>query len=94
MDAMIRFLQDLDTGKIASDPMLLAIVGALVVAAVIFRWKSILLLVFGIAATMAVVHYSRITTTPGGFDKSFLIFVVGCVAVGVILVYFLFIRGD
>ncbi len=95
MEAILRFLQHADMDSFASDPRVLFVVGALIVLAIIFRWKAILLLAFGIGGTMAVIRYSRITESSGpAFDKGLIVFVAGCILVGVVLIYFLFIRGD
>lgn len=94
MDAVLKFLEKADTTQLASDPRALAVAGIILVVAIIFRWKSVLLLLFAVGGTMAVMRYSRIAETQGGFDKSLVIFVVGSVLVGVVLIYFLFIKGD
>jgi hypothetical protein len=64
------------------------------IAAAIMRWKLILLLLFAIGGILAVVHYTNPSLGGGGVDKQMAIFVVGILAIAVILIYFLFIKGD
>lgn len=95
MDAILNFVQHLDFDTITTDPRVMIGAGIVLVLAIIFRWKAVLLLFFGVGGTMAVVHYSHVTESSGAaFDRGLIFFVVGCVVVGVVLIYFLFIRGD
>ncbi len=93
MDSIVDFVQNLDMLELSSNPLALVAVGILVVLAIIFRWKGVLLLLFAIGGALAVFRYSRISET-SGFDANIVIFVVGSVVVGVILIYLTFIRGD
>lgn len=95
METMLNYLQTSNITEIASDPRALIAVGAALVLAVVFRWKSVLLLFFAVGGTMAIIRYSRVIESGGEvFDRSLVIFIAGCILVGVILIYFAFIRGD
>ncbi len=95
MDSILKYLQNPEFATIASDPRALFVVGVILVLAVIFRWKGVLLLFFAIGGALAVLRYSGIGETHSGeIDMSLLVFAGGSVVVGVILIYFLFIRGD
>ncbi len=95
MDSIMSFLQNLDYESITTDPRVLIVGGILLVLAIIFRWTPVLLLLFAVAGTMAVLRYSRVSErSAGNFDTGLIVFVGGCIVVGVILIYFLFIRGD
>jgi hypothetical protein len=77
----------------AADPRVLFGVAVVFVLAVLFRWKYVLLVLFAIGATMAVLRY----TGGGGtsemvVDRSMIVFIGGTIVIAVILIYFLFIR--
>jgi len=79
----------------ASDPRVLFGTGVMFVLAVLFRWKYVLLFMFAVGATMTVLRY----TGGGGsaetiVDRNMMLFVAGTLVIAVVLIYFLFIRGD
>jgi len=88
------FLTNAKIMELASDTRVLFGVGALVILAILFRWKYVLLLVFALGATMAVIRYTNLESGQGSLDTSLVTFGVGTLAVAGVLIYFLFIRSD
>ena len=94
MQELLNFLTSMRIAELASDPKVLAAAGVLFFLAVIFRWKSVLLLLFALAGTLAVARYSNLTGEGDELDPQMLIFAWGFLLIGVVLIYFLFIKGD
>ena len=92
MREAIEFIASVDFAKLAADPRILVATAVLAVVAVIMRWKFVMLLIFGIAAVMAVARYSDLGEA--ALDLRMYLFVGGMVAIGFALIYFLFIKGD
>ena len=93
MKQILEFLSSASIMELAADPRVLLAAAVLFVLAVLFRWKYVLLFLFGIGGTMAVIRY----THPGkgaSIDDNLILFSAGTLAVAVVLIYFLFIRGD
>jgi hypothetical protein len=80
--------------ELASDTRVLFGVGALFVLAILFRWKYVLLLLFALGATMAVIRYANLESGEASLDTNLITFGVGTLAVAAVLIYFLFIRSD
>jgi hypothetical protein len=93
MKQILDFLTGASVMDLAADPRVLLAAAVLFVLAVLFRWKYVLLCLFGIGATLAVVRYTRVERG-APIDDNMVIFSVGTLAVAVVLIYFLFIRGD
>jgi hypothetical protein len=93
MKQILDFLTGLSIMELAADPRVLFGVAVVFVLAVLFRWKYVLLGLFGIGATLAVIRYTR-PERGAPIDDNLVIFSVGTLAVAVVLIYFLFIRGD
>ena len=93
MRQILEFLASESIVDLAADPKVLIGAAVLFVLALLFRWKYILLTLFGIGATLAVVRYTRVERG-APIDDNLVIFSVGTLAVAVVLIYFLFIRGD
>ena len=77
----------------ASDPRVLFGTAVVFVLAVLFRWKYVLLFLFAVGATMAVLRYSG----GGGtseivVDRSMILFIGGTIVIAIVLIYFVFIR--
>jgi hypothetical protein len=79
---------------LATDPLVLFLVAVVFVIAALMRWKLILLLLFAVGAILAVVRFTHPGTGGDAFDLKMLLFVGGILAVAVVLIYFLFIKGD
>jgi len=93
VEQILEFLNSASIMDLAADPRVLFASAAVFVLAVLFRWKYVLLFLFGIGGTLAVVRY---THARGGasIDDNMVVFSAGTLAVAVVLIYFLFIRGD
>ena len=92
MREAIEFIASVDFAKLAADPRVLVATAVLAIVAVIMRWKFVMLLIFGIGAILAVARYSDLGEA--ALDTRMYIFVGGTIAVGFVLIYFLFIKGD
>ena len=93
MDQIINFLTSKSLADMAADPRVLFGTAVIFVLAVLFRWKYVLLFLFAIGATMAVLRYSG----GGGtseivVDRSMMLFIGGTIVIAIVLIYFLFIR--
>ena len=92
MREAIEFIASVDLAKLAADPTVLVVTAAVAVIAIIMRWKFVMLLIFGIGAILAVARYSDLGEA--ALDTRMYLFVAGTIAVGFVLIYFLFIKGD
>ncbi len=92
MKEAIDFIASIEIAKLAADPRVLAATAVLAVVAVLMRWKFVMLFIFGICAIMAVARYANLREA--ALDTQMFIFVGGTLAVGFVLIYFLFIKGD
>jgi len=93
VDSIIDFLTSKTLAEMAADPRVLFGTVVVFILAVLFRWKYVLLVMFAIGATMAVLRY----TGGGGssetvVDQSMMLFVGGTIVIAIVLIYFLFIR--
>ena len=94
MKEIFDFLVDARVTELATDPKVLFGCAVLFVVAVLMRWKLVLLSMFGVSAVLAVARYSGLSEGRTMMDTNILVFSVGTLLVGVVLIYFLFIRGD
>ncbi|HEX2710101.1 MAG TPA: hypothetical protein VHM68_04550 [Candidatus Deferrimicrobium sp.] len=93
MDQIIDFLTSKTFAEMAADSRVLFGIVVIFVLAVLFRWKYVLLFLFAIGATMAVLRY----TGGGGssemvVDRSMMLFIGGTIVIAIVLIYFIFIR--
>jgi len=93
VDRIIEFLTSKSLAEMAADPRALFIAAVVFVLAVLFRWKYVLLFLFAIGATMTVLRY----TGGGGtseiiVDRNMILFIGGTIVIGIVLIYFVFIR--
>jgi hypothetical protein len=93
VDQIIDFLTSKNLAEMAADSRVLFGTAVVFVLAVLFRWKYVLLFLFAIGATMAVLRYSG----GGGtseivVDRSMILFIGGTIVIALVLIYFLFIR--
>jgi hypothetical protein len=91
---ILDFLTNAKIMELASDTRVLFGVGLLFILAVLFRWKFILLLLFAVSGTLAVIRYANLESGQASLDKNLLTFGIGTLAVAGVLIYFLFIRSD
>ncbi len=93
MDQILDFFTSKSVAEMAADPRVLFGTAVVFVLAVLFRWKYVLLFLFAIGATMAVLRY---TGGGGGsetiVDRNMILFIGGTIVIAVVLIYFLFIR--
>lgn len=94
MREIVDFLISARVMEMASDPRVLLAAGALFLVAVFMRWKIVLLSLFGIGAILAVARYSGLSEGQTSMDRNMLVFSIGTLLVAVVLIYFLFIKGD
>lgn len=94
MNEILEFLTNAKIMELASDTRVLFGVGVLFIIAVLFRWKYVLLLLFAVGATLAVIRFANLESGEASLDKNLLTFGVGTLAVACVLIYFLFIRSD
>jgi hypothetical protein len=92
-EQIIRFIKDLSIKTVFDNPYILALLLAVFFFAVIKRSKFVLLFLFTLLSLMALVRY----TLPMGADLSattLLPFAFGCLAIGGVLIYFIFIKVE
>jgi hypothetical protein len=94
MNAFIESLSTPNLMAMAKHPMALTAVGIMIVLSILFRWKMILLLLFGVGAFMAIVRYTNMNSTSAPIGNDLAIFGGGSAVVAIIIIYFLFIKGD
>ena len=90
---MIAFLKDLSTKSLIENPLIMVLLMVVLFYAVVKRSKVIILFIFSIVSLLALVNY----TLPHGEElnfTSFLPFAFGCIGVGAVLIYFIFIQAD
>ncbi|MBI5419595.1 MAG: hypothetical protein HZA60_05855 [Deltaproteobacteria bacterium] len=94
MKEIVDFLTSANIMDLATDPRVLFLTLVVVVAAVIMRWKFVLLLLFGVGGILAVVRYSRLGAGEAALDRHLVVFAGGAFLVVAVLIYFLFVKGD
>ena len=93
MDQILEFFTTKSVAEMAADPRVMFGTVVVFVLAVLFRWKYVLLFLFAIGATMTVLRY----TGGGGsseivVDRNMMLFIGGTIVIGIVLIYFVFIR--
>lgn len=94
MNEILDYLTNAKIMELAQDTRVLFGAGALFVLALIFRWKYVVALLFGLAGTMVVIRYANLGEGQAAIDENLLTFGLGAALVAGILIYFLFIRSD
>lgn len=95
MDRILELLSSENLVEMAFDPRFLFGTGVVFVLAVLFRWKYVLLFLFAVGATLTVVRYTGGAGSAETIvDRNLMLFVGGTLVIAVVLIYFLFIRGD
>ncbi len=94
MQGFVNFLTSAKIMDLATDPRVLLLIAMVFVIAVLMRWKLVLLLLFAVGGIFAVVRYTHPAAGGGAVDRQMLFFIGGILAVAVVLIYFLFIKGD
>lgn len=93
MEQILDFIASASVMELAADPRVLFAAAVAFVLAALFRWKYVLLFLFGIGGILTVIRYTH-TGKGAAIDDNLITFSVGTLAVAVVLIYFLFIRGD
>jgi hypothetical protein len=93
VDQILEFFTSKSVAEMAADPRVMFGTAVVFVLAVLFRWKYVLLFLFAIGATMTVLRY----TGGGGsseiiVDRNMILFIGGTIVIGIVLIYFVFIR--
>ena len=94
MEQVLDFLTSKSLSDLAADPRVLFGTGVVFVLAVLFRWKYVLLFLFAVGGTMAVSRYAGGGPAETIADRNLILFAGGTIVIAVVLIYFLFIRGD
>lgn len=94
MREIIDFLINARVVEYASDPRVVFAAAALFLLSLILRWRIVALSIFTTAALVAVASRAKILDGKASMDQNMLVFSIGSLLVIVVLIYFLFIRGD
>ncbi|MBI5341872.1 MAG: hypothetical protein HZB63_00845 [Deltaproteobacteria bacterium] len=94
MTEIIDFLTSAKATELAADPRVLFLAAVIFIGAILMRSKFVLLLLFGVGGVLAVIRYVNLGPGSAPLDQQMLTFVGGILAVAVVLIYFLFIKGD
>jgi hypothetical protein len=92
-EQIVRFLKDLTIKTIFENPLVLGILIVVFFFAVVKRSKFVLLFLFTLLALMALVHFAL----PTGNDMNAMAmipFAFGCLGIGAVLIYFIFIKVE
>jgi len=88
------FLVDTRILEYATDPRFVFAAAALFLVSLFMKWRVVALSLFAAGALVAVARYSQLIEGKAALGQNMLVFVIGTLLVAVVLIYFLFIRGD
>lgn len=94
MRSAIDFLAATDLPALAADPRVLFFAAVLFVLAVLFRWKAVMLFLFACGAAATLMRYAGLTGEGAEGGGNVFVLAGGTLLIGIVLVYFLFVRGD
>ena len=94
MQAFIDFLVSARIMDFLTDPRVVFAAGALFLVSLILRWRIVALIIFGVGALVTVIRYTGLGGGRASMDQNLLVFSIGTFLVIVVVIYFLFIRGD
>ena len=94
MRAIFDFLVETHIMEFVTDPRVVFAAAALFLLSLFMRWKYLAIFLFGAGALVAVARYSKLAEGKASMDQNMLVFAIGTFLVAVVLIYFLFIRGD
>ena len=77
-----------------TDPRVIFAAGALFLLSLVMKWRVVALSLFAVAALVAVARYSKLAEGKTDMNTNLLVFAIGSFLVIVVVIYFLFIRGD
>jgi len=90
---VVAFLKDLSQKSLIDNPLIVILLAVVLFYAFVKRSKVIILLIFTIVSLFALVNYALPVEKDLTFT-SFLPFAFGCIGLGAVLIYFIFIRTD
>jgi hypothetical protein len=90
---IIKFIKDLSFTTIFNNPYIFTLLLVVFFFAVIKRSKFVLLFLFTLLSLMALVRYT-LPTGPDLTATTMLPFAFGCLAIGAVLIYFIFIKAE
>lgn len=90
---VITFLKDLSHKSLIDNPLILGLLVVVLFFAFVKRSKIIILFIFTVVSLFALIHYALPHAEELNFT-SFLPFAFGCLGVGAVLIYFIFIQSD
>jgi len=91
---IIDYLVQAQVMDFITDPRVLFVAGSLFLVSLFLKWKIVGITIFSVAALVTVARYSRLAEGKTSMDQNLLVFAIGSFLVIVIVIYFLFIRGD
>lgn len=94
MREIIDFLIHAQVVEFLTDPRVMIAAGALFLLSIALKWRVVALTLFAVAALVAVARYSKLAEGKAAMDTNMLVFAIGSFLVIVVVIYFLFIRGD
>ncbi len=94
MSEILDYLTNAKIMELANDGRVLFGAGVLLILSLIFRWKYLLALLFGLGGTMIVIRYANLGEGQATIDQNLITFGLGAALVAAILIYYLFISGD
>ncbi len=94
MQAFVDFLVNGRIMDFLTDTRVVFAAGALFLVSLVLRWKIVAITIFAVAALVAVIRYSGLAEGRTSMDQNLLVFAIGTFLVIVVVIYFLFIRGD
>lgn len=94
MQEIIDFLINVQVIEFLTDPRVIFAAGALFLISLVMKWRVVALSLFAVAALVAVARYSKLAEGKTDMNTNLLVFAIGSFLVIVVVIYFLFIRGD
>jgi len=94
LNEILDYLTNAKIMELANDGRVLFGAGVLLILSLIFRWKYLLALLFGLGGTMIVIRYANLGEGEAAIDQNLVTFGLGAALVAAILIYFLFISSD
>ncbi len=94
MRGFIDFLINVQVIEFLTDPRVIFAAGVLFLLSLVMKWRIVALSIFAVAALVAVGHYSQLSEGKTDMNTNLLVFAIGSFLVIVVVIYFLFIRGD
>lgn len=94
MREIFDFLVHAQVMDFLTDPRVLFVAGALFLVSLFLKWRIVGITIFTVAALVTVARYSGLAEGKTSMDTNLAVFAIGTFLVIVVLIYFLFIRGD